>query len=56
MFYKYENEHLMYGPTVAFPEGEVLHLELLDTYELPINGWYYFETEEEAKTFFNIND
>jgi hypothetical protein len=56
MFYKYENESLMSGPTVAFPEGEVLHLELLDTYTFPINGWYYFATEEEAKAFYNIND
>lgn len=56
MFYKYENESLMSGPTVAFPDGQVLHLELLDTYTFPIYDWYYFATEEEAKSFYGIVD
>jgi hypothetical protein len=28
----------------------------MDQYTLPLNGWYYFQTMEEAKSFFNIND
>lgn len=55
MFYKYDNEYLHSGPFIQMPDG-FLHVDYLDTYTLPVNGWYYFETEEEAKTFFNIND
>jgi hypothetical protein len=56
MFYKYENLDLIYGPFVQFPDGVYLHPELTDMSTLPYLGWYYFETEEEAKIFFNIND
>lgn len=56
MFYKYQDEQLTSGPYVQFADGRFLHLELLDNYIFPVDDWYYFETEEEAKTFFNIND
>lgn len=55
MFYKNVENHLSYGPYVQLPDG-FLHLDFLDTYTFPVDGWYYFETEEEAKAFFNIND
>lgn len=56
MFYKYENEILLSGTYVQPAAGELLHLDFLDTYTFPVDGWYYFETEEEAKSFFGIND
>jgi len=55
MFYKYSDEILSSGPYVEMPEG-FLHMDLLDTYTLPIDGWYYFETEQEAKDFFGITE
>ena len=54
MFYKYENENLMFGPHVMFPDGVTLHRDITDLSSLPYEGWYYFETEEEAKAFFEI--
>ena len=56
MFYKYENNELTYGPFVSFPDGTELHPNHLDTYTFPVNGYYYFETEEEAKDFFGITE
>lgn len=56
MFYNYENEQLIAGPFVQFPDGSSLHPDHLSTYTFPVNGWYYFATEEEAKTFFNISE
>lgn len=57
MFYKYtEISGFAYGPYVSMPDGTFLNIEHKDEYTYPIDGWYYFETEEEAKTFFNIND
>ncbi|CAB4153431.1 hypothetical protein UFOVP623_37 [uncultured Caudovirales phage] len=56
MFYKYENQELIQGPFVTFPNGSFLSLDNKDLYNYPCNGYYYFETEVEAKTFFNIVD
>lgn len=57
MFYHYTEETgLTYGPHVQFPDGNFLHLDLLETYQFPVQDWYYFETEQEAKDFFGIKD
>ncbi len=56
MFYKYENESLSKGPYVTFTDGNMLHTDTTDLSTLPYDGWYYFATEEEAKTFFNISE
>jgi hypothetical protein len=56
MFYKLIDTTLHYGPHVQYPHGVILHPDITDMSTLPYDGWYYFETEEEAKIFFNIND
>jgi len=56
MYYKYENEQLMWGDYVQFPDGSFLHMDFLDTYSFPVNDWYYFPTIELARTFWNIPD
>lgn len=53
MFYKYENTTLMYGPCVISAEYALVTDEK-NSYTYPIDGWYWFDTEEEANTFFNI--
>ena len=54
MFYKFENNQLTESDFVQFPDSTFLHLDFLDTYELPIEGWYYFATPEEARSFWNL--
>ena len=54
MFYKYTDEQLLVGDIIAFPDGSILVLQDKDSYTFPVNDWYYFETEEEAKNFFKI--
>jgi len=56
MFYKYTDEQLISGLHVMYPDGTLLHKDVTDLTTLPFDGWYYFETEEEAKSFFGIND
>lgn len=56
MFYKYENNELTFGQYIAFASGETLHIDFKDTYTYPVEGWYYFETEQEAKEFFGIQE
>jgi len=56
MFYSNLDNNFTSGPYVQFPDGEFLHLDLLDTYTFPVNGYYYFATEQEAKDFFEIKE
>jgi hypothetical protein len=52
-FYKFE-DNLLFAPNfVATPEF-VLLKEEKDTIQFPVDGWYWFESEEEANQFFNI--
>jgi len=54
-FYKNEDGVLRHGPNyVIFPTGEELNIDLKDTYTYPVNDWYYFDSEEEARIFFNL--
>jgi hypothetical protein len=54
MFFKYEDGELfkaMYE--INAPDYNMI-IELKDTYDYPHHGWYYFDTERDAYTFFNI--
>lgn len=54
-FYKNDNGVLQESEQVFFQDGTCLLISEYESYSYPINGWYYFNTEEEAGTFFNIN-
>ena len=53
-FYALIDDELSFGQMVSFADGTVIVLELKDTYTYPVEGWYYFDTELEAKQFFNL--
>jgi len=56
MFYKLlEDGYLSSGPTVISAEYELIS-DLHESYTYPIDGWYWFDTLEEANTFFNITN
>lgn len=58
-FYKLEESQLLlYAPnTVMFPIS-IDHLSLErnehENYTYPVHGWYWFDTEEEARIFFDL--
>ena len=52
-FYKYEEPFLLYGTTVLDANYE-LRAETKDEHEYPIDGWYWFDSREEATQFFGI--
>jgi len=53
-FYKTENNGLFYGPNyVTGICGGNLYKEQKDSYTYPVGGWYWFESEEEARIFLN---
>ena len=53
-FYKLENGGLMYAPDSVLSSNYVIVDEDHLTYTYPIDGWYWFDSEEEAKQFFKI--
>jgi hypothetical protein len=54
-FYKLDNGSLLFG-TIVTSQEYLLIVEEKDIYELPIDGWHFFESEVEAKAFFGIVD
>ena len=52
-FYKLEEE-LLCAPNIVCGTGIVLMKEDKDTYEYPIDGWYWFDSEDIAREFFGL--
>ena len=55
-FYKLDGEVLLYGPHFVLNANYELRKEIHTEYTYPIDGWYWFETKQEAKNFFGIID
>lgn len=53
-FYKIEDGVLLVEPTSIVSLDYTLFADIHDEYEYPVYGWYWFDTEEEAKAFFGI--
>lgn len=56
-FYKNDNGQMMCGPGwVIGPYNSFeLRKEQKDTYTYPIDGWYWFDSEEQAYAFFGLD-
>ena len=53
--YKLENNDLLYAATaVYYPDGSILNVEDLKQSNETIDGWKYFETEEDARQYYNL--
>ena len=53
-FYKYESDAVAYGPNYVLYKDFELRKESKDEHTYPVDGWYWFDTMEEAYLFFNI--
>jgi len=53
-FYKYQDEQMLYAPNFVYNKNYTLLIQDKDTYDYPVEGWYLFNTREEAYTFFNV--
>jgi hypothetical protein len=47
-FYKEENGGLIYGPNFVLNKNYELRKETHDQHTYPVDGWYWFDSEEEA--------
>lgn len=53
-FYKIDNNEILMGPNFVEGISENIYREYKDTYAYPIDGWYWFDTIQEAYTFWNL--
>lgn len=53
-FYKNDNGTLLHGPNYVLNASYELRRENLATLTLPVDGWHWFESEQEARTAFNL--
>jgi hypothetical protein len=52
-FYKLDGD-LLYGHWVVYGPDYTLLREDHTTYTYPVSGWYWFDTEAEARGFFGL--
>ena len=53
-FYKLENETVLHGPNFVLNANYELRKETKDNHVYPIDGWYWFNTDKEAYSFFGV--
>jgi len=53
-FYKNENGIIVHGPNFVEAGSYSLYRQSKDTYTYPVDGWYWFDTMEEAYSFFGL--
>lgn len=53
-FYKNENGNLIFAPNYVISKEFTLTKEKRLEYSFPINGWFWFDSEIEAKEHFGI--
>lgn len=52
-FYKFESDLLLHGKMVHGPGFDLIQ-DFKDTYQYPVEGWYWFESEDQAREFFEL--
>jgi hypothetical protein len=53
-FYKLDGETVLHGPNFVLNANYELRKETKDNHEYPVDGWYWFDTEEDAYLFFDV--
>ena len=52
-FYKLDSD-LLYGPNYVLNANYELRRETKDQHTYPIDGWYWFDSKEQARLFFDL--
>lgn len=53
-FYKNDDGYVLFGPNFVINANYHLTKENRDYHTYPVDGWYWFDTAEEAYGFFGI--
>lgn len=51
----YNKDAMLRAGMFVFGPGFTLLRDEKDSYSYPVNGWYWFDSAEEAAAFFNVN-
>ena len=51
-FYKVDNGVLLHAPNFVENKNYTLNIADADNTDYPVDGWYFFDTEDSAKEFF----
>jgi len=54
-FYKNDSGTLLYGPNFVLNVNYELRKETKSDYTYPIDGWYWFDSEDDARNYFGDN-
>jgi len=52
-FYKMDSGELLYGPNFILNKDFELRRETRNDHTYPVDGWSWFDSEEDAVAFFN---
>jgi hypothetical protein len=52
-FYKMDSGELLYGPNFVLNKDFELRRETRNDHTYPVDGWSWFDSEEDAVAFFN---
>ena len=55
-FYKEDNGSLLVGENFVYSPTVTLKVEEKDNFTYPQDGWYWFNTEDEANSFFGLEN
>ena len=55
-FYKNDNGTLLFGPNFVLNANYELRRETHDQHTYPIDGWHWFDNEDQAKSLLINND
>ena len=55
-FYKFDGETVLHGPNFVLNANYELRAETHTENEYPIDGWYWFDTDTEACSFFGVEN
>lgn len=53
-FYLCEEGQLLHAPNFVINKDYELRREMRDQYEYPVHGWFWFDSEAEAKIYWKI--
>jgi hypothetical protein len=55
-FYKLEDSQLLYGPNGVMGPTYDLERSSKDAHTYPVEGWYWFDSEADAREFFELTE
>lgn len=53
-FYKLDSSEVLFGPNYVLNQAYTLHKDSHQQNTYPVDGWYWFDSIEEAYSFFGL--